>query len=80
MDQNRVTTLYSSETVPAAFYEQMRERAIRWSETHLARLAQAGCARQTAVNQVLREVTQHWGPECAHEVEQALTIRYQNRN
>ncbi len=80
MDENRVTTLYSDETVPAEFYEQMRNRAIRWSETHLARLAQTGCARQTAVNQVVREVTKHWGPECAHEVERTLGIRCENRN
>lgn len=80
MNENRVTTLNSNETVPAEFYEQMRDRAIRWSETHLARLAQAGCARQTAVNQVLREVSKHWGPECRREVEQALGIRFESRN
>lgn len=77
MDESRFTTLQSNETVPAEFYDQMRSRAIRWSQSNLARLERMGCSRQVAVNQILTEVTRHWGPECEHEVEQALDIRFQ---
>ena len=76
MDENRVTTLESHETVPAEFYDQMRDRAIRWSESNLARLDRMGCTRQVAANQILTEVTRHWGPECAHEVERRLGIQF----
>jgi hypothetical protein len=76
MDENRVTTLESHETVPAEFYDQMRDRAIRWSESNLARLERMGCTRQVAANQILAEVTRHWGPECAHEVERRLGIQF----
>jgi hypothetical protein len=77
MDENRTTTLNSNETVPSEFYEMMRDRAIRWAETNIARLQDMGAARQSAVNRILTEVTQHWGPECESEVEQALGIKFE---
>jgi hypothetical protein len=77
MDENRVTTLYSNETVPAEFYEQMRDRAIRWAQSNLKHLESLGSTRQASVNRVLTEVTRHWGPECEHEVELALGIRFE---
>jgi hypothetical protein len=77
MNENRTTTLQSNETVPSEFYEMMRDRAIRWAETNLTRLENMGVARQPAVNRILTEVTRHWGPECEHEVEQALGIRFE---
>jgi hypothetical protein len=77
MDENRVTTLYSNETVPSEFYDMMRDRAIRWAETNLAGLERIGCSHQASVNQILTEVTRHWGPECEHEVEQALGIHFE---
>ncbi len=77
MDANRTTTLNSNETVPSEFYEMMRDRAIRWAETNLARLEEMGAEHQSAVNRVLTEVTRHWGPECEREVELALGIRFE---
>jgi hypothetical protein len=77
MDENRVTTLYSNETVPAEFYEMMRDRAVRWAQTNLARLERMGVSHQSAVNQILTEVTRHWGPECEHEVELTLGVRFE---
>ena len=77
MDENRTTTLNSNESVPAEFYEMMRDRAIRWAETNLARLENMGAEHQPAVNRVLTDVTRHWGPECEREVELALGIRFE---
>ena len=76
MDENRITTLYSSETVPSEFYDMMRDRAIRWAKTNLTRLEDMGAEHQSAVNRILTEVTRHWGPECEHEVELALGIQF----
>ena len=76
MTEERTTTLLSDETVPSEFYEQMRDRAVRWSESNLARLQSMGCSRQVAANQILTEVVRHWGPECAHEVERHFGIQF----
>jgi hypothetical protein len=76
MDENRVATLESNETVPAEFYEQMRDRAIRWAQSNLKYLQSLGSTRQAAANRVLTEVTRHWGPECEREVERALGIEF----
>ena len=77
MDENRTTTLNSNETVPSEFYDMMRDRAIRWAKTNLARLEDLGAQHQPAVNRILTEVTRHYGPECEREVERALGIRFE---
>ena len=77
MDANRVTTLDSNEMVPSDFYEEMRDRAIRWAEMNLGRFQRMGCAREAAVKRVLMDVARHWGSEVEQDVEKALGIRFE---
>jgi hypothetical protein len=77
MDTNRVTTLTTNEMVPSDFYEEMRDRAIRWAEMNLGRFERMGCARESAVKRVLADVARHWGSEVELDVEKALGIRFE---
>ncbi len=77
MDTNRVTTLHTNEVVPSDFYEEMRDRAIRWAEMNLGRFQRMGCAREAAVKRVLIDVARHWGSEVEQDVEKALEVRFE---
>lgn len=77
MDTNRVTTLHSNEAIPEEFYQEMRDRAVRWAEMNLGRLQRTGCSHETAVSHVLTQVAQHWGAEIELDVEKALGIRFE---
>jgi hypothetical protein len=63
--------------VPSDFYDEMRDRAIRWAEMNLGRFQRMGCAREAAVKRVLTDVARHWGAEVELEVEKALGIRFE---
>ena len=62
MDTN-IATPQNDELVPIEFYEEMRNRAIRWAEMNLGRLQRTGCSRATAEQHVLTQVAMHWGAE-----------------
>ncbi len=65
----------NDDRVPTEFYEEMRDRAIRWAEMNLGRMQRTGCSRATAQQHVLTQVAMHWGAEIELDVERVLGIR-----
>lgn len=59
------------------FHDRDADTAVRWAEIKLAQFIDRGLDRQSAVNEILTEVTRRWGSDCERAVEITLHIHFE---